>query len=109
MSFSPRLLVPMLFLGCESESGIGGNLLPELVANPRELADPIKTDRIVQTTTPSVDVLWAIDTSCSMSCVVGCHGLISDLVVENFPKFTDYFVGSGLDYHIGVITMDTDS
>lgn len=109
MSFSPRLLVPLLFLGCGSESGIGDNLLPEIITNPRALADPIKTDRIVQTTTPAVDVLWAIDTSCSMSCVVGCHGTLTDLVVDNFPKFTDYFVGSGLDYHIGVITMDTDS
>jgi hypothetical protein len=44
-----------------------------------------------------------------MSCIVGCHGSVSDKVAENFPLFMDYFLGSGLDYHIGVVTADLDS
>jgi hypothetical protein len=43
-----------------------------------------------------------------MSCVVGCHGSLTEKVTDNFPRFMDYFLGSGLDYHIGVITTDID-
>lgn len=81
---------------------------PNRVSNPIELVDPVNTDYITQLTTPTVDVLWVMDNSCSMNCVVGCHGNISEDVAEEFPLFMDYFLGSGLDYHIGVITTDTD-
>ncbi len=64
---------------------------------------------IGQTVPPKVDVMWIIDNSCSMSCIVGCHGAVSDKVTENFPLFMDYFLGSGLDYHIGVVTADLDN
>lgn len=104
-----RLVLLSLIVGCGIENNVDRDLEANGVANPPDLDDPVKVDRILQTTTPSVDVMWAIDTSCSMSCVVGCHGTIADKVVENFPKFTDYFVGSGLDYHIGVITMDLEA
>ncbi|MEQ1570528.1 MAG: hypothetical protein ABMA64_33155 [Myxococcota bacterium] len=93
---------------CNSERGFYQDLLPELESNPPGLENPVKTDVIVQVTTPMVDVLWVMDDSCSMSCITGCHGSLTDEVVENFPKFMQYFEGSGLDYHIGVITTDLD-
>jgi hypothetical protein len=70
---------------------------------PRDpfLATPIKQDRVIQTTTPSVDVLWAIDNSCSMS-------EEQAKLTQNFPLFIEYFVDSGLDWHIGVISTDMD-
>jgi len=105
-----RLSVLALFTltACSSDQGFGDQLPPQPHDNPPDLANPTQTDIIVQTTTPEVDVLWVIDNSCSMSCVVGCHGLITDSVTENFHLFMDYFLGSGLDYHIGVINTDTD-
>jgi hypothetical protein len=50
---------------------------------------------------PAVDVLFVIDDSCSMS-------EEQSAMANNFPSFMDYFLGSGIDYHIGVTTTDTD-
>lgn len=84
--------------GCQ-EYNLQGD--PSLYAepNPPDLSDPVQQDRIVQVTVPSVDVLWVIDNSCSMSEEQAA-------LAENFPKFMNYFVGSGLDYHVGVISTD---
>jgi hypothetical protein len=70
--------------------------------NPPDLMVPVQQDRIVQVTVPSVDVLWVIDNSCSMA-------EEQESLAENFPKFMDYFVGSGLDYHVGVVSTDMDN
>jgi hypothetical protein len=48
-----------------------------------------------------VDILWTIDNSCSMADEQEALGI-------NFPEFMDYFLGSGLDYHIGVVSTDLD-
>lgn len=108
-SFSfATLVVGGLLAACQSDYRVGGDLLPELIVNPPSLQDPVQTDAIVQVTTPKVDILWVMDNSGSMSCVTGCHGSLTEKVTENFPRFMDYFLGSGLDYHIGVITTDID-
>lgn len=65
--------------------------------NPPSVENPVKIDKIVQVTSPAVDILWVIDVSGSML------EEQNDLA-ENFPAFMDYFLGSGLDYHIGVIS-----
>jgi hypothetical protein len=49
-----------------------------------------------------VDVLFVIDDSCSMS-------EEQAQVAVNFPAFMDFFLGSGIDYHLGVTTTDVDS
>src|SRR5690606_34989448 len=49
----------------------------------------------------SVDVLWVIDTSCSMS-------QEQVQLASNFADFMAWFLESGLDYHIGVITTNMD-
>jgi hypothetical protein len=69
--------------------------------NPPALENPENVDRIVQVTQPSADVLWVVDNSGSMS------DNQRDLA-NNFPDFMDYFLGSGLDYHIGVVTTDME-
>ena len=48
-----------------------------------------------------VDVLWVIDNSCSMADE-------QEQLTSNFPSFINYFLDSGVDYHIGVISTDLD-
>ncbi|MEQ1503386.1 MAG: vWA domain-containing protein [Myxococcota bacterium] len=57
------------------------------------------TDAFVQEPSPLVDVLFVVDNSGSMA----VHQ--SDLTA-NFPVFASFFLGSGLDYHIGVVSTD---
>lgn len=72
------------------------------VSEPPVIEAPVQTDVIVQVTIPVVDVLFVIDDSCSMEDEQGA-------LTANFPRFMDYFVGSGLDYHVGVVSTDLDS
>ncbi|MCA9567057.1 MAG: hypothetical protein KC656_04405 [Myxococcales bacterium] len=50
---------------------------------------------------PAVDVLFVVDDSCSMY-------EEQSALANNFPSFMNYFLGSGIDYHIGVTTTDMD-
>jgi len=95
-----RVVLPLVASSC-IEYDVGQDLPPEPVPNRPGLENPTQTDVIVQVTTPMVDVLWTIDNSCSMSDEQQALG-------DNFPKFMDYFLGSGLDYHIGVTSTDLD-
>jgi hypothetical protein len=92
-------LLTLALTGCTIENTFGDGP-PEW---PFSIAPPIpgvtQTDAILQVTTPEVDILWMVDNSCSMS------NEQTDLT-ENFPSFMDYFLGSGLDYHVGVVSSD---
>jgi hypothetical protein len=90
------ILLPVI--GC-SEYAINEPLPPPGEANAAELDNPIKNDRIVQVTTPSVDILWIIDDSGSM-------GNEQTQLAQNFPAFMPYILDSGLNYHIGVVSTD---
>lgn len=63
--------------------------------------DPTVEDRFTNGT-PTVDILFVIDDSCSMS-----EEQVA--LADNFPSFIDYFLGSGIDYHIGVTTTSVDT
>jgi hypothetical protein len=78
------------------------NIPPQSISNPPALESPIVTDYITQTQNPAADILWIIDNSCSMSNE-------QNKLAENFPQFMNYFVGSELDYHIGVTSTDVDN
>jgi hypothetical protein len=71
------------------------------MSKPPPIEDIHQTDRIVQVTEPEVDILWMIDNSGSMADE-------QDELTANFPLFMNYFVGSGLDYHVGVTSSDID-
>ncbi|MEZ4319906.1 MAG: hypothetical protein R3F61_20515 [Myxococcota bacterium] len=71
------------------------------VENPPIPENRIQTDRVVQVTEPAVDVLFVVDNSCSMDAE-------QNALANNFPVFLDYFEGSGLDWHIGVVSTDMD-
>lgn len=92
----------VLASGCTLENNFADDLPVFGSSAPPPLAVARRTDRIVQVTIPQVDVLWMVDNSCSMS------DEQSELTA-NFPFFMDYFLGSGLDYHVGVVSSDTIS
>lgn len=94
------LILPVLLLGC-SEYDVSSTLPPAGIANPRPLEQVTQSDKLVQVTTPEVDILWVIDNSGSMQDE-------QDALVANFPVFMDFFLGSGLDYQIGVVSTDMD-
>jgi len=71
------------------------------VNNPQEIETPVDTDRLVQRTVPEVDILWCLDNSSSMD-------EEATKIVDNFPRFLEYFLGSGLDYHIGIISTNME-
>lgn len=95
------LLLGALFLSACSEYEISDGVPVVGMDNQPPLPVQTRTDRIVQVTIPSVDVLWVIDNSCSMQDE-------QNSLTNNFPAFMDYFVGSGLDYHVGVVSTDMD-
>jgi hypothetical protein len=84
---------------CSQEVGIseGAPVWPSSVAPP--LPERTQTDTILQVTTPRVDILWMIDNSCSMSDN-------QRQLTDNVPSFMQFFIGSGLDYHVGVTSSD---
>lgn len=93
------LLVPLAF-AC-NETKINASLDWADPPNPPDLELPVTVDRVVQTPVPAVDVLWVIDDSCSMS-------EEQNALASNFNYFINYFLGSGLDYHVGVLTTGWD-
>ena len=50
----------------------------------------------------AIDVLFVVDSSGSMASK-------QTSLTDNFPIFMNYFMGLGIDYHIGVITTDMSS
>ncbi|HHO50919.1 MAG TPA: hypothetical protein ENK18_08620 [Deltaproteobacteria bacterium] len=87
------------WVGCRSESDIRFDPPSYGLPNPPPVEVPLHTDTIVQVTVPRVDVLFVVDNSCSMDEEQLALGL-------NFPAFLSWFLGSGLDYHIGVVSTD---
>ncbi len=92
-------LALVLTTACASETDISGNEDAYGVDNPAVLENQQQEDRIVQVTTPQVDVLFAIDNSCSMA-------EEQQALTENFDAFMQFFLQSGLDYHVGVVSTD---
>lgn len=94
-----RWPVLLALAGCGSEQEIVQDIPSWPDSRAPDVPSSTWTDRIVQVTVPQVDVLWTIDNSSSMEDEQAA-------LAENFPSFASYFVGSGLDYHIGVVTTD---
>lgn len=102
-ALSHRLLPILIALAACNESTFQPYLPdPGGLPNPPGLTTPTREDIITQVTTPEVDILWVIDSSGSMS-------EEQQKLSDNFASFMQYFLESGLDYHIGVTTTDCDS
>jgi hypothetical protein len=69
------------------------------VPNPPQLENRIKKDIITQIAKPKTDILWIIDNSCSMV-------EEQTALTNNFDSFINYFIDSGLDWHVGVVSTD---
>lgn len=71
-------------------------------ATDSDAGDGRVTDTFLPPEAPMADILWVIDDSGSM-----CDKQAQ--LAQAFPMFMEYFLDSGLDYHIGVTSMDTTS
>lgn len=109
MRFSPEApvnrtllgsLAALTLAGCTNDYQIGA--LPEPIPvspNPPDLEILPVEDVMVQRIPEQVDVLWVVDSSSSMEAE-------QRKLAENFPVFLQYYRNSGLDWQIGVISMD---
>lgn len=84
---------------CGIDNGFSDGLQDVVVPYPSPIEPTDQIDRLVQVEVPEVDVLWVVDNSGSM-------GGEQDQLAANFPVFMNYFLNSGLDYHIGLTTTD---
>jgi len=96
---SSMLLIMAATTGCTSENDLTQNIEEFGNSIPGEVDSPFASDRVVQVTIPKVDVLFVVDNSCSMEQEQEDLG-------ANFDAFLEYFLGSGLDYHVGVVSTD---
>ena len=94
-----RVAVALCLVGCASEQGLSREVIAPIVGNPDSVETPFNEDRVVQVTIPKTDILFVVDNSCSMA-------EEQELLATNFPVFLEWFQGSGLDYHIGVVSTD---
>ena len=90
-----------LMVGC-SDYDLRVEDIPDVIVNPSDPAVVSSKDAYMQIQKPEVDVLWIIDNSCSM-------GDEQNQVANSFPLFMNFFLGSNLDYHIGVVSTDMDN
>ncbi|MEZ4321350.1 MAG: VWA domain-containing protein [Myxococcota bacterium] len=95
------LLALVAASGCKIEQQIVSSKDNVGIGQPPPVNNPVQTDRIVQVSRPSVDILFVIDNSCSML-------EEQSNLAQNFPAFLQYFLTSGLDYHIGVVSTDLE-
>ncbi len=93
------LAVILVATGCGIENDFGFDIPVWPDNSPPDVGGVTQTDVMVQVTTPQVDILWMVDNSCSMSNE-------QTELTQNFPFFMDFFVGSGLDYHVAVTSSD---
>jgi hypothetical protein len=95
--------IALSFALAAAACGIETDLIGEPPAPPNSqppaVVNPIQLDRVVQATEPVVDILFVVDNSSSM-------GDEQQNLNANFPAFIPYFVGSGLDYHIGMTSTE---
>ncbi len=95
-----RFLWVLAAVGC-SDYDLRGPSFPPVVNTPRVPETPLRTDVLTQTTSPMVDVLWVVDNSSSMS-------EEANKLSQNFPIFLNFFLGSGLDWHVGVVSTNME-
>lgn len=89
-----------LAVGC-IETGVGQDLPKWDQPNPREVGGETVEDTFVQEQPTQADLLFVISNWWSM------EQAYAELV-DSFDDMLEVFVGSGIDYHIGVISTDTD-
>ncbi len=88
----------LLAVGCQDYEIIGpGDWKP--AEQPDQLGETYLEDEFIQRTAEASDILFVVDNSCSMAEEQAA-------LQQNFWNFIQFFVDSGLDYHIGITTLD---
>jgi hypothetical protein len=101
----PTLVVVIIAIGGFAVFGCSETQLqviyqePELHNQPDALGPTIWTDQFQQRTVEASDILFVIDDSGSMQDE-------QDELIANFQYFSENFIGTNLDYHIGVVRAD---
>lgn len=95
-----HLLPALLLLGsCVEYEVRDPNAVPPPIPNPRELGADEHEDRYEQVSPQTTDILFVLDSSCSMI-------EENELLAEWFPVFISHFEHVETDFHIGVVTTD---
>lgn len=71
------------------------------IGNPNEVDSERVVDEFVQSSSTEADILFVISNWWSMEQAY-------EELIDSFGSMLEVFVGSGIDYHIGVISTDTD-
>ncbi|MEN0067860.1 MAG: hypothetical protein AAGA48_37370, partial [Myxococcota bacterium] len=94
-------ILALCALSCLERSFVDDASSPEDL-DPQDFDGLCITDRRVQVVQDEADILFVVDNSCSMLNDQKALG-------DNFPRFIEAIDGSGLDFHVGVVTTDTDA
>ena len=85
--------------------GCGGSLVMDVgdddtgIGDDDTVDDGMREDVFEQRVAAATDVLFVVDNSCSMQ-------EEQTALQSNFWNFIQFFVGSGLDYHVGITVLD---
>lgn len=95
-----RAFLPVLLLvGCVEYDIQDPDATPPAVPNPRDLDAEMHEDRFEQVSPQTTDILWVLDSSCSMIDE-------NEALAEWFPIFMEHFEDVDTDWHMGVVTTD---
>ena len=89
------MILPALLGGCSDTQLVTIYEQPSIVGQPDALGPTEWADEFQQRTIAASDILFVVDDSCSMS-------EEQEALAANFDAFISNFVGTNLDYHIGV-------
>jgi len=101
MRYISMIAVAASLAGCQSDSNINGKQNHVYDGNPQTVNPEEVTDSFVQTSPTQADVLFVISNWWSMEQAY-------TQLVEDFTDMLQVFIGSGMDYHIGIVSTDTE-
>jgi hypothetical protein len=86
------LLGPVVLSGCSNPNGFADGFY---------VSEDWKRDEFTQTRPRATDILWVIDTSCSMQDE-------QEALADNFPAFISFFIDRELPFRMGVTSTNID-
>jgi len=91
--------IGVLALGCDGSLVMDVGDDDTVAGDDDTVDDGMREDVFEQRVAGETDVLFVVDNSCSME-------EEQQALQSNFYNFIQFFVGSGLDYHIGITVLD---
>lgn len=87
--------------GCANQTNIGANQHHPYKGNPQTVDPEQVTDSFLQPPPTQADVLFVISNWWSMEQAYA-------QLIKDFSDMLQVFIGSGMDYHIGIVSTDTE-